>query len=190
MAATKGLTREEAIKELAYITKQTVFNNELKKACRKNKNLMPANFNGWNDTPTNEMIQFVKKFVEENGQFLKESHKRRYIAESGAIFYGSWSIAINTYLNNDIKDLQKYIAMLSLNEKKEDQDAIEGAKISRENGRLNIDFGGRVDDDTYKVLRSNGFLYSPKFSHFTRQLTPNAEHSLLKVIKQLKEVNA
>lgn len=207
---TKGMTKQEAIKTLALINRQCDFNNELKKAVREESKRNPdilliAKYdntlqaytkqvvNGWNDAPSPEMMNFIKKFIEEKGQFLPEQLQRKYISQAASIFGGTWSVCVNTYLRNDAKDLEKYIEMLEVNELSDnatDEEAIEGAKITRENGRLNVDFGGRVDEETYKIMRSNGFLYSPRFEQFTRQLTPNAEYSLKRVINALKEVNA
>lgn len=196
---TKNLTKQEAITQLQYLYKITAFNNELKKAVRKeikaNPDILlvrdpytnePRKINGWNDSPSVAMIKFVSNFIKENATRMDEHTASRYWGGAGRIFCDIYSMATNTYLNNDIKDLEKYINMLDENkENLIDETSIKGATITRENGRLNVDFGGRVDSDTYKILRSNGFLYSPKFAQFARQLTPNAERSLKRVIEAL-----
>lgn len=199
----KNLSMQDAIQQLQNLYKTTNFNNELNKAVRKKIKQEPdiikvkdqetgelRRINGWWDSPNQKMIEFIENIVKEQ-TWMSEAIKRSYIKQSGRIFAGIYSIATNTYLHKDIKDLENYINML--NETKngqKDEESINGATITRENGRLNIDFGGKVDKDVYKILRSNGFLYSPRFEQFTRQHTPNAEYSLENVIRALKEREA
>lgn len=201
---TKNLNKGDALQLLAKITKQTVFNNELNKAIRKAVKINPdlliveeinekgesvkRKINGFWDKSTPQTRERMSDYLDENGARMSEQMKRAYIGTSASIFAGVYSIATNTPLLRDKKDLEEYIKMLDINETKDDSEEIEGATITRENGRLNVDFGGRVSNEIYKIMRSNGFLYSPKYEQFTRQATPNAEQSLKRVIKALKEL--
>lgn len=53
--------------------------------------------------------------------------------------------------------------------------------------RLQLFFEGKPDEETRKVLKSNGFVWSPSESAWQRQLTNNARYSLKEIIKKLKE---
>ena len=192
---TKNSSKNEAVEKLQNLLKITAFNNELKKTIRKeiknNPNILLVKdeetgelrkVNGYWDSPTVAMLQVVENCINEKGQFLNEEYKREYLRQTARIFAGCYSIAENTYLNKDIKDLEAYIEMLDT---VSDEQIIKDATITRENGRLNIDFGGKVDKEVYSILRKNGFLYSPKYQQFTRQHTPASEQSLKRVIAEL-----
>lgn len=199
---TKNMTKTDAIKALQDVTKLINFNNDLKKAVRKEIKANPGillvvdpatgektKVNGYWDSPTKEMRSFIENFCKTYPQDIARAFKDDYIKDAAAIFGGVYSIASNDPLLRDKKDLLDYLEMLENNEMLDnaaDADSIEGATITRENGRLNIDFGGRVDKEVYKILRSSGFLYSPKYEQFTRQLTPNAEASLKRVIEKIR----
>jgi len=199
---TKNMTKQDAIKALQKITLLIKVNNDLRKAIRKEIETNPEillvvdettgktrQINGWHDSATQEMRTFIENFFKTYSQEVEEKIKNDYIYQAAAIFSNPYSIASNVSLLRDKKDLLNYLEMLDNNElldNAKDNESIEGATITRENGRLNIDFGGRVDKEVYKILRSNGFLYSPKYEQFTRQLTPNAEASLKRVIEKIK----
>lgn len=53
--------------------------------------------------------------------------------------------------------------------------------------RLQLFFEGKPDEETRKVLKSNGFVWSPSESAWQRQLTNNARYALKEIIKKLKE---
>lgn len=199
---TKNITKADAIKALQKVTLLININNDLKKAIRKEIKANPGillvvdpatgekrQVNGWHDSATPEMRSFIENFFKTYPHDVDGKIKNAYIYQAAAIFDGIYSIAANDPLLRDKKDLLDYLEMLENNEMLDnaaDADSIEGATITRENGRLNIDFGGRVDKEVYKILRSSGFLYSPKYEQFTRQLTPNAEASLKRAIEKIK----
>ena len=55
----------------------------------------------------------------------------------------------------------------------------DGGEIVRnlEADRLQILFDEKPDEDTRAALKSNGFRWSPRYSAWQRQLTPNAEQA-------------
>lgn len=53
--------------------------------------------------------------------------------------------------------------------------------------RLQLFFEGKPDEETRKVLKSNGFVWSPSQGAWQRQLTNNARYALKEIIKKLKE---
>ena len=44
--------------------------------------------------------------------------------------------------------------------------------------RLQLIFDSKPDEAERKVLKSNGFKWSPRFGAWQRQITPNAEYAL------------
>lgn len=56
--------------------------------------------------------------------------------------------------------------------------------------RLQLIFDGKPNDETRKVLKSNGFRWAPSEGAWQRQLTENARYSAKTVIGMLKELNA
>lgn len=59
-------------------------------------------------------------------------------------------------------------------------------KENKEIMRLQLFFEGKPDEETRKVLKSNGFVWSPSQSAWQRELTTNARHALkYYVIKNL-----
>ena len=55
----------------------------------------------------------------------------------------------------------------------------DGGEIVRnlEADRLQILFDEKPDEETRSALKSNGFRWSPRYSAWQRQLTPNAEQA-------------
>ena len=60
-------------------------------------------------------------------------------------------------------------------------------KENKEIMRLQLFFEGKPDEETRKVLKSNGFVWSPSQGAWQRQLTNNARYALKEIIKKLKE---
>ena len=59
---------------------------------------------------------------------------------------------------------------------------------NQDKNRLQLKFDGKPDENTRKVLKSNGFRWAPSEGAWQRQLTGNAEYSLKRVQEQLKQV--
>lgn len=61
---------------------------------------------------------------------------------------------------------------------------IDGGEIVRnlEADRLQILFDEKPDEETRAALKSNGFRWSPRYSAWQRQLTPNAEQAARRVL--------
>lgn len=65
-----------------------------------------------------------------------------------------------------------------------------GFKIERNNdiNRLQLKFDGKPDANTRRILKSNGFRWSPREGAWQRQLNANSERSLKKVNEELKNI--
>lgn len=190
--ATKGLSKERATELLEVTKKQIDFNNRLNKIAR---NFMKENnitgFNGWQDSPTKEMVVLMKQTLD-GEEWMPKELKSEYLRETGAIFGGAWSIAQNRDLLKDVKDLEGHLALLGTAETKPeggDDEKVAGLRIERdiENTRLNLFFEIKPEIEVREKLKSNGFKWSPYLNAWTRQLTPNAEYSLKRVLNFLQE---
>lgn len=184
---TKGMTRETAFEAIAELEKRIDFNNRLNKFIRgyiKENHL--ESFNGYNDSPTKEMIETFKGILDKE-EWMKESLKREYLYYTGAIYGQVYSPAVNTYILKDLHDCQKYIktfdeAIQTGNEENE------LFKVERDidNNRINLYFDGKPEEEVRNVLKHNGFRWSPAFTCWTRQLTQEAESSLRRIKQQLE----
>lgn len=197
----KGLSKEEAIQKLELIKKQVDFNNKLNKFVRKFRkehNISRENFNGCWDTPTPEMQEAMKDILIKDSlgdlSWMPTIMKREYAKDTASIFGNVYSIAVNTYLLKDIKDLESYIETLETIDTEENiNDSIEDLdfKVERDipNTRINLYFDYIPSDEERKILKHNGFKWSRFLGAWTRQLTTAAEKSLSTVISQFKELN-
>ena len=198
----KGLSKEEAIQKLELIKKQVDFNNKLNKFVRKFRkehNISRENFNGYWDTPTPEMQEAMKDILINNSledlSWMPTTMKREYAKDTASIFGNVYSIAVNTYLLKDIKDLENYIKTLDEVETKEQTETTSEEdldfKIERDipNTRLNLFFEYVPSEEERAILKHNGFKWSRYLGAWTRQLTPNAEYSLEKVKEEFKNLS-
>lgn len=197
----KGLSKEEAVQKLELIKKQVDFNNKLNKFVRnfrKEHNITWDNFNGFHDEPTEEMknamVDILTKDSLEDLSWMPTGMKREYAKDTTSIFGQTYSVAVNTYLLKDIKDLESYIKTLETIETEENiNDSIEDLdfKVERDipNTRINLYFDYIPSDEERKILKHNGFKWSRFLGAWTRQLTTAAEKSLSTVISQFKELN-
>ena len=117
--------------------------------------------------------------------------KKRYIEDTGSIFGGVYSIAVNTYHRTDLKDLEAHLKEIeSATETSEESYDEFGFKVERdvEDTRMNLFFDYVPESGVRELLKRNGFKWSPNRSAWTRQLTPNAESSLRRLVNNnLKE---
>lgn len=197
----KGLSKEQAEKELELLKKRTAFNNNLNKFVRKFRkehNISRENFNGYWDAPTPEMQEAMKDILINNSledlSWMPTIMKREYAKDTASIFGQTYSVAVNTYLLKDIKDLESYIKTLeTIDTEKNINGSIEDLdfKVERDipNTRINLYFDYIPSDEERKILKHNGFKWSRFLGAWTRQLTTAAEKSLSTVISQLAELN-
>ncbi|MBQ8708548.1 MAG: hypothetical protein IJ523_10715 [Succinivibrionaceae bacterium] len=57
-------------------------------------------------------------------------------------------------------------------------------------GRVNIAFDGKPDEDARAILKGEGFHWSPRAKVWTRKLTPNAERALCHIVDALQKLPA
>lgn len=186
---TKQLSKDETIQLIDQTKNILEFNNKLNKVARdymKKNNI--TNFNGYHDKATPEMYATLKDMLDKE-DWMPISLKKRYIEDTGSIFGGVYSIAVNTYHRTDLKDLEAHLKELeSASEKTEEAYDEFGLKVERdvEDTRLNLFFDDIPEKEVRNLLVSNGFKWSPSRSAWTRQLTPNAESSLRRLLRDMK----
>lgn len=189
---TKNLTKENTIIAIEELKNKIDFNNRLNKAVRtfrKSKNITRENFNGYHDKPTTEMLEFMRMHVNAE-TWMSDALKRAYIRDTSSIIGQVYSIAVNTYILKDLHDCESHLKMLdSIENNFSQEEQGNGFKVIRdvEHTRLNIAFDNIPDEETRKILKSNGFKWSPYMKVWTRQLTTNAEYSLKRVLHALAQ---
>lgn len=187
---TKQLSKQETLDLIELTEKKIDFNNRLNKVVRnfmKKNNI--TNFNGYRDTPTPEMFATLKDMLDKE-DWMPVNLKNRYIEDTGSIFGGVYSIAVNTYHRTDLKDLEAHLKEIeSATETSEESHDEFGFKVERdvEDTRMNLFFDDVPEPGVRELLKSNGFKWSPYLKVWTRQLTLNAESSLRILLKQLAE---
>lgn len=190
---TKNMTVEQAQKEIEFLTKRIDFNNRINKIARKfmkdhemgfgKKN----NFNGYHDEPTEEMISVMSDALSKE-DWMSDNWKKTYLRDTAAIFGGVYSVAVNTYVLKDLHDCEKFIELHKSIEDNDKEDEInELFRVERDmnSNRINLYFDGKPEEEVRRVLKSNGFRWSPSYSCWTRQLTNEAEHSLERIKREL-----
>lgn len=190
---TKNMTVEQAQKEIEFLTKRIDFNNRINKIARKfmkdhemgfgKKN----NFNGYHDEPTEEMISVMSDALSKE-DWMSDNWKKAYLRDTAAIFGGVYSVAVNTYVLKDLHDCEKFIELHKSIEDNDKEDEInELFRVERDmnSNRINLYFEGKPEEEVRRVLKSNGFRWSPSYSCWTRQLTNEAEHSLERIKREL-----
>jgi uncharacterized protein YllA (UPF0747 family) len=185
---TKHLSKEETLKLIDLIQKRIDFNNRLNKTARnfmKENNIV--NFNGYHDEPTYEMINTLEQTLNQE-TWMPEQMKREYLEDASAIFGGTYSVAVNTYVRKDLQDLESHLKEIDTAVNKAEETYEEfGFKVVRdvEDTRMNLFFDDIPDENIRNLLKSNGFKWSPNLKAWTRQLTQNAEYSLNRLLNQL-----
>jgi len=187
---TKQLSKEETVKLIELTQNRIELNNRVNKFAREymKKNNV-TNFNGWHDAPRPGMIEALKEFLA-NETWMPEEMKRAYLRDTSAIFAQTYSVAVNTYVRNDLKDLEAHLQEIeSAVEKTEENHEEFGFNVVRdvEDTRMNLFFDSIPDEQVRDILKTNGFKWAPSIQAWTRQLTPNAEYSLKRVLQQLAQ---
>lgn len=187
---TKQLSREETVKLIELTQNRIELNNRINKFVRgymKKNNIV--GFNGWHDAPKPGMIEALKEILD-NEAWMPEDMKHVYLKDTSAIFGQSYSVAVNTYVRTDLKDLEAHLKEIdSAIEKTEENHEEFGFSVIRdvEDTRMNLFFDSIPDEEIRRILKSNGFKWAPSIQAWTRQLTPNAEYSLKRVLQQLAQ---
>lgn len=187
---TKNLSKADTLELIELYKNRIEFNNRLNKIARDfmKKNDI-KNFNGWHDAPTPEMIQTMRDVLSKE-EWMPEELKRAYLRDMSGIFGGTHSVAVNSYVRIDLQDLEGHLKELEHAENNSEESYDEfGFNVERdiENTRLNLFFDSVPEEEVRSILKSSGFKWSPYLKAWTRQLTPNAESSLRRVVKMLKE---
>lgn len=186
---TKELNKEQTIELIDYLKNRIEFNNQLNKEVRKfrkTNNITRENFNGYWASPTVEMISFINDFLKEHGEFLSKEDKEMYLRDTSSIIGQVYSHATNTYVLKDLHDLEAHLNTISAAEENvEEENQFFKVERDLENNRLNLYFDSIPDEEVRTALKSRGFKWSRYLSAWTRQLTPNAEASLNRLIVDL-----
>ena len=201
----KGLSKEQAVEKLELLRKQVAFNNKLNKfvrSFRKEHNITWDNFNGFHSEPTEEMrnamMDILTKDSLEDLSWMTTSMKQEYARDVRSIFGQVYSVAVNTYILKDIKDLESYIKTLEQVEQEttqasetteEDSDLDFKVEFDTDNTRINLFFDYIPSEQQRAILKHRGFKWSRYLGAWTRQLTTDAKHSLELVKKELKELD-
>lgn len=181
----KKLDREATIKLIDTFKKRVEFNNELNRKVRK---LMKEwglddwrKFNGYHDVPTPEMRQVLNDILSTQ-DWMSETLKSNYKENCGAIFGQVYGPHVNRYVLGDLHDLEKHLEELEKASTQRDEEN-EMFKVERDlaTNRMNLYFEDLPDYEVRAILKSNGFRWSPYLQAWTRQLTNNAEQSLIKI---------
>lgn len=190
---TKNMTVEQAEKEVEFLKKRIDFNNRINKIARKymkdhemgwgKKN----SFNGFHDEPTQEMLDIMKDALSKE-DWMPSTWKAHYLGDTAAIFGGTYSVAVNTYVLKDLHDCEKFVELhksVEDNNKEDEENDLFRVERNLETNRINLYFDGKPEEDVRRVLKSNGFRWSPSYACWTRQLTNEAERSLERIKRDL-----
>lgn len=197
----KGLSLDDAKRLLEYTNNIIVFNNKFNAYGRKWAKTHPeyAELSPWRLSEVPESL--LKKaandafeFIEHNQDFMNEGDKKSYL--------GAWCIigvysgkgcpeTNNTYVRKDKEDLEAYIQQLEAINNSSSEDELEvtigedTCRVERdvEHTRMNLFFDCIPKESTREILKRNGFKWSRFLNAWTRQLTPNAELSLKRIVK-------
>ena len=186
---TKHLNKEQTLELIEYYKKRIEFNNKLNAFARrfmKERNLNNYKvFNGYHDAPTQEMIDSLNDILNQQ-DWMTSNLKASYKGSCAAIFGDVYSPAVNTYVRNDLKDLEKHLEELehSANNKEEENSEFRVVR-DLDSNRMNIYFEDIPNEETRTILKRNGFKWSFYLKCWTRQLTQNAESSLNKVKQEM-----
>lgn len=190
---TKHLSKEETLSLIERTQNIIDFNNRLNKVARDYIKKYYASgaprFNGYHDSPTTEMLELLRDMLSKE-EWMPATLRNTYIRDTSGIFGGTYSIAVNTYHRTDLKDLENHLKELELASEKTEEvyDELDfTVERDIEDTRLNLHFNSVPEKAVRELLVKNGFKWSPTRSAWTRQLTPNAEKSLERLISQLKD---
>lgn len=190
---TKNMTVEQAEKEIEFLKKRIDFNNRINKLTRKYMKDHDMgwgrtnSFNGFHDEPTQEMLKIMNDALSKE-DWMPEDWKKLYLRDTAAIFGGTYSAAVNTYVLKDLHDCEKFIELhksIENSDREDEENDLFRVERNLDSNRMNLYFEGKPDEEVRRVLKSNGFRWSPSYSCWTRQLTDQAEYSLKRIKRDL-----
>lgn len=127
---------------------------------------------------------FKGKYGETGGARLYAEYLKPNYA--GRIGFEGWELSNNLA---NIKRMQGRVAELENKAQKaesapQESEKLNGLEIIRnhDEDRLQLIFEGKPTESVRSVLKSNGFKWSPRFGAWQRQLTPNAEYALKRIL--------
>lgn len=135
-----------------------------------------------------------ERLVKEAGLSESSAYKIQQPDYAGRIGFATYQLTNN---NASIKRLQERVKMLekkvegvkAAEQGSEEKYTFEGGliEVNYPEDRVQILFpGGRTDKEMYKMLRSNGYVYSPSNRAFQRKLTPQAIRNAVHIMKATK----
>lgn len=191
---TKNLDREATINLIELTKKRIDFNNKLNAFVRKfmkDRGLDDWHrFNGYNDEATQEMKDALLDILNNDAlcdlSWMPSELKLQYFKYASAIFGQVYGPHVNTYVRNDLHDLEKHLEEIEHSANNRDEENSE-FRVERNLGtnRLNIYFDDVPSEEARRILKKNGFRWSPYLGAWTRQLTQNAEASLNQIKKEM-----
>ena len=190
----KNLDRDTTIQYIELLKKRIDFNNLLNNFVRKymkEHNLDGyGKFNGYHDSPTIEMKEALLNIHLNDAlcdmSWMSEELKKEYAQSCAEIFGQVYSPAVNRYVLSDLHSLEKHLEELEVASQTRNEHN-EMFKVERDlaTNRMNIYFDGIPSFEIRNILKKNGFKWSSYLNAWTRQLTQNAEKSLLKLKSEL-----
>lgn len=182
---TKNMNIEQTKSAISILEKRVEFNNRLNEYVRKFVKERHLVFNPYQDSTTQEMRDVYKEILLEE-KWMPMDVKKLYASSCAEVFGQVYSPAVNRYLLDEMKRLKAHLYELenAMNNKRED---LSWATVTRDlsENRMNLEFDGVPSDNIRKVLKANGFRWSPYRKVWTRQLTREAERSLNKMKAEL-----
>lgn len=142
----------------------------------------------------NKIIKSKKiTLVEKHDQLIKlglddtEATKRLKPDFAGQIGFPGWELSNN---NAVIRNVKKRIAELeSLRESEEFHYECDNYKVSVSDARVMFEFAGKPSDNARKIIKCNGFKWSPSRVAWVRQATSNAIEGARDLIKSLQSLD-
>jgi len=191
---TKNLDKNQTIQLIDSCKKRIDFNNKLNAFARKfmkDRGLDDWHqFNGYHDEPTQEMKDSLLDILNNNTlcdlSWMSNDLKLEYLKYTGAIFGQVYGPHVNDYVRRDLHDLESHLEEIehSANNREEENSEF---RVERDlaSNRLNLYFDEIPNEEARRILKKNGFRYSPYLGAWTRQLTQNAENSLNKIKQEM-----
>lgn len=187
---TKKMDRDVTLEAIAYLTKRIEFNNEVNRMARK---FMKAHgldsygaFNGFWDEPLPEMREELAKILE-TADWMDADDKKIYMGHCSQIFGGVYSPSTNTYVRERLHRCEEHLKEIELSATARTEEFADFT-VKRDLGsnRMNLFFEYVPEPEVRKILKENGFRWSPYLNAWTRQLTANAEKALNRIKMELE----
>lgn len=179
---TKSMNAEQTQEAISLLEKRVDFNNRLNAFVRRfMKERGLGSFNPYHDDATEEMRETYRSILLEE-RWMPADVAKEYASSCAAVFGQAYSPAVNRYVLGELKRLRAHLAELESAQASGDED-LGWAKLTRDlsSNRMDLTFDEAPDEGTRRLLRANGFRWSPYRKAWTRQLTSAAESSLKKL---------